>query len=46
MRVEQEEVALAQAFDEVDEGDLAGVAGAVEHRFAEERPAERDAVQG
>ena len=35
----------AQALDQVDQGDLAGIAPAREHALAEERRAERDAVE-
>ena len=45
LRVKQEKSALAEALDEVNEGDFAGVARAVEHRFPEERPAEADAIE-
>ena len=45
LRVEQFELAFAQALHEVDERDFAGVALAVEHALAEERGAEADAVE-
>src|SRR5437764_14781469 len=45
LRVEQDEVALPQALDQGDQGDLAGVALAVEHAFAEERAADADPVE-
>src|SRR5690606_40288063 len=43
--VEEDEPARAEAFDEVDEGHLRGVAAAAEHALAEERAAEGDAVE-
>ena len=45
LRVEQHEAARPQPRREVDERDLRGVAGAVEHAFAEERRAEVDPVE-
>ena len=43
--VEQREAARPQPRDQIDQGDLAGVAVAREHALAEERGAERDAVE-
>ena len=43
--VEQAIAAKPQAGDEMDERDLAGVGHAAEHALAEERGAERDAVE-
>jgi hypothetical protein len=37
-------MAVAQVFDEVVKSDFGGVAGAVEHGFASEKPANRDAI--
>src|SRR3954462_10373795 len=45
LSVEQLEAAGPQTRDQVDEGDLGGVARAVEHALAEEGAAERDAVE-
>src|SRR5690606_8698971 len=45
LRVEQGEAAMAQAGDEMDEGDLGGIACAMKHALAEERAAERHAVE-
>src|SRR6185437_3767922 len=45
LRVEQDEPALAQPFDERHQCDLRGVGGAMEHRFAEECAAKRHAVE-
>src|SRR5690606_37663028 len=43
--VEQRIAAGLEPRDEMDEGDLRGVAGAVEHALAEERAGERHAIQ-
>ncbi len=43
--IEEGEAAGAEAVDEVDEGDFAGVAAVVEHAFTEEGPTEADAVE-
>jgi hypothetical protein len=45
LRVEQSEAAIFQPGDQVDEGDLARVAGSREHALAEERAAEMHAVK-
>jgi hypothetical protein len=45
LRVEQREAAIFQARDEIDEGDLAGVARLGEHALAKERAAEMHAVK-
>ena len=45
LRVEQREAARAQALDQRRQRDLRRVGHAVEHRLAEERAAERHAVQ-
>src|SRR5205085_2571681 len=45
LRVEQFELALVEAVDQVDEGYFAGIALAMEHALAEERGAQADAVQ-
>src|SRR4051812_35956086 len=45
LRVEQDELALAEAIDESDQRDLAGVALAVEHALPEEHATEAHAVQ-
>ena len=45
LRVEERVAPRDQARDEMDEGDLRGIAGAVEHAFAEEAAAEGDAVE-
>ena len=43
--VQQGEAAEAQAGDEVDEGDLGGVAGAAEHALTKKGAAEDDTVE-
>src|SRR5262249_29832511 len=45
LRVEQIEAAVFEAGYEIDERDLARIAGLGEHAFAEERPAEMHAVK-
>ncbi len=45
LRVEEGEAALAEAVDEGDEGDLGGVADAVEHGLAEKGAADGDAIE-
>src|SRR3546814_20469324 len=45
LRVDEGEAAGTQPGDEMDERDLAGVAGAAEHAFAEEDAAQRDPVE-
>ena len=42
--VEEREIALAQVFDKVVQGDFGGVADAVEHGFAGEKAADSNAV--
>ena len=42
--VEEHEIALAEVFDEMVEGDFGGVADAVKHGFAGEEAANRDTV--
>ena len=45
LRVEQGEAAISQPRHQIDQGDLARVAGAREHAFAEKRAAKMHAVK-
>jgi len=45
LRIQQREIAFPQQTDERGQRHLGGIGLPVKHRFAEERPANRDAVE-